>query len=53
MAHRAVESGAPETDESIRDAEKKAAESAKDTDAELKEQTKILTTIKEEIQKNP
>jgi hypothetical protein len=33
--------------------EKKAAESAKDTDAELKEQTKILTTIKEEIQKNP
>ena len=33
--------------------DKAAAENAKGTDAELKEQTKILTTIKEEIQKNP
>ena len=33
--------------------EKKAAEGAKGTEAELKEQTKILTTIKDEIQKNP
>jgi hypothetical protein len=33
--------------------DKAAAENAKGTEAELKEQTKILTTIKEEIQKNP
>ncbi len=33
--------------------DKAAAENAKGTDAELKEQTKLLTTIKEEIQKNP
>ena len=33
--------------------DKAAAENEKGTEAELKEQTKILTTIKEEIQKNP
>jgi hypothetical protein len=33
--------------------DKAAAENPKGTEAELKEQTKLLTTIKEEIQKNP
>ena len=33
--------------------DKAAAENPKGTEAELKEQTKILITIKEEIQKNP
>ncbi len=33
--------------------EKKSSENTNDTASELKEQTKLLTTIKEEIQKNP